>query len=48
MRLYVSAFFGCEDCASHFGNMSAGMEAEMGQMAPQHSVKLRLHMHTCL
>ena len=41
IRLYVGSFFGCEDCAAHFGNMSRGMEAEMAEMAPQHSSRDR-------
>ena len=41
IRLYVASFFGCEDCASHFGNMSRGMEAEMAEMAPQHLARDR-------
>ena len=36
---YLPPSFGCEDCAAHFGNMSRGMEAEMAEMAPQHSAR---------
>ena len=42
IRLYVGSFFGCEDCAAHFGNMSRSMEAEMAEMASQHSARDRV------
>ena len=32
IRLYVGSFFGCDDCAAHFGNMSRSMEAEMAEI----------------
>jgi len=41
VRLYVASFFGCDDCAAHFGNMSRGMEAEMSEMSSQHSARDR-------
>ena len=41
IRLYVSTFFGCADCVSHFGNMSARMEEEMGGMPAKHTQRER-------